>query len=180
MRGRVDCSGGIYYPDRRNTAARTTLVTRRRRTRHAQVPLIHHIIRKYYACFNERRFAEAAELLARDVEVDCPGSGSSHGRDAYVQQAKLWVRAFPDLTHVVLDIEDRGDTISEVRLSASGTHRGVLDLGVLGTFAPQGARVTFEQRDLFEVRVARITFVRMTLNIAELLAQLTPDRARLM
>lgn len=142
--------------------------------------MIHHIVRKYYACFNDRRFAEAADLLAVDVELDYPGAGATRGRDAYLNFAKRWVRAFPDLNVSVLDIEDHGDTISEVRLTLSGSHEGILDLGVAGTFEPMGGRMRLDACELLEVRVERITFARLTLNIADLLVQLDAGPATLL
>lgn len=141
--------------------------------------MIHHIVRKYYACFNDRRFPDAADLLAVDVELDYPGAGPTRGRDAYLQFAERWVGAFPDLGVTVLDIEDRGDTISEVRLTLSGSHKGPLDLGAAGTFEPTGARIRLEASELLEVRVERITFARLTLNVADLLVQLSAGPATL-
>jgi predicted ester cyclase len=141
--------------------------------------VIHHIVRKYYACFNDRRFADAADLLAVDVELDYPGAGATRGRDAYLQFAKRWVRAFPDLSFSIIDIEDRGDTISEVRLTLTGCHEGALDLGVAGTFEPMGARMRLEATELLEVRVERITFARLTLSVADLLAQVSAGPATL-
>jgi DNA-binding NarL/FixJ family response regulator len=55
------------------------------------------LIRRSYACFNDRRVDEAAALLATDAVVDMPPFVSSvQGRDAYVRFANGWLHAFPD------------------------------------------------------------------------------------
>lgn len=74
--------------------------------------------RDYNACCNEHRFEDLDEYVAPDVVIN----GSDRGLDAYVENLRSVVRAFPDyrweLRHLVVD----GAWIA-AHLSDSGTHR---------------------------------------------------------
>src|SRR5262245_62854785 len=94
-------------------------------------------IRTYYACFNERRFRDAAELFTSDAVVHhVPIEQQERGARAYLRFAETWVRAFPDAVLHVERIRSRGETLWDVDLRATGTHLAVLELGLFGTFKP--------------------------------------------
>jgi hypothetical protein len=50
----------------------------------------------------------------------------------YLESADRSIVAFPDAHIDVLDVKAHGDFVFDVELLASGTHRGVLDLGAYG------------------------------------------------
>jgi hypothetical protein len=139
------------------------------------------LIREYYACLNERRIADVASLLAADAVLDMPPfvQGVS-GANAYAQFADAWLRAFPDARFAILQIEQRGDTICEVDLQATGTHMGALDLGGFGVLKPSGASLTLQLRELLEVRSGKIAYANLRFDINHLIHQLNRvDHAKL-
>jgi aspartyl-tRNA synthetase len=83
--------------------------------------------RRYNACCNEHRFDDLAEFVARDVAVN----GTDRGLDAYAEELRVVVRAFPDyrwdLRHLVVD-----PPWIAAHFTDTGTHRGPF-LGVPAT-----------------------------------------------
>src|ERR687886_181210 len=75
--------------------------------------------RRYNACCNEQRFEDLAQFVARDVAID----GSERGLDAYAEELRAVVRAFPDyhweLRHLLVD-----PPWIAAHLADTGTHRG--------------------------------------------------------
>ena len=136
----------------------------------------HELIREYYECFNQRRFAEAAELFAPDAVIEhAPTGQRQEGGDGYVRFAEMWVNAFPDAGLSIVRVEQRGDTICEIDLLGTGTHRGPFDLGQAGLFKPTGARARLPFRELLEIRVGKITYSSLRFDLHELVRQLRPD-----
>ncbi len=134
----------------------------------------HLLIRQYYACFNERRFGDAADLFALDAVVERPGFGSAaRGGEAYADFAGRWVRAFPAGRLEIEHVEQRGDTICEVDLLATGVHAGALDLGEYGIFKASGNQARLPLCELLEIRGGRITYSSLRFDVHELIRQLT-------
>src|SRR5262245_371067 len=131
------------------------------------------LIRQYYDCFNQRRFRDAAALFARDVVVEHPPfQAQQQGSEAFFAFAEMWVEAFPDGQLRIDQVEQRGDTICEVNLVATGTHEGTLKLGAYGVFKPTRAQLKLRVRQLFEVRFERITFSSLSFAVQGLVRQL--------
>ena len=86
--------------------------------------MTHVLIREYYACFNERRFGDAAKLFAEDALLDhIPlGRQQQHGSDGYLRFANAWNGAFPDGVFAIERIDRRSDTMFDVHLLSTGTH----------------------------------------------------------
>ncbi len=140
----------------------------------SEVAVGHLLIRKYYACFNERRFAEAAELFASDAVLEFPPFGNANaGPEGYLRFAEAWVRAFPDGHLEIEHVEQRGDTICEVDLIGTGTHAADFDLGAYGVFKASGAKARLRVRQLLEIRVGKITYSSLTFDVHDLIRQLT-------
>jgi predicted ester cyclase len=136
----------------------------------------HELIREYYACFNERRFADGAELFADDAQIEhVPIGQRLQGGSGYIQFAEMWVAAFPDAALSIVRVEQHGDTICEVDLLGTGTHLGPFDLGPAGLFKATGARARLPFRELLEIRVGKITYSSMRFDLHELVRQLRPD-----
>jgi predicted ester cyclase len=136
----------------------------------------HELIREYYACFNERRFADAAELFSNDAVIEHGSSDRQVGGAGYLHFAEMWVRAFPDAALSIVRVEQHGDTICEVDLFGTGTHLGTFDLGKGGVFKPTGLRAKLPFREMLEVRVGKITFSSLAFDLHELLRQLKADK----
>jgi hypothetical protein len=130
------------------------------------------LIRQYYDSFNGRRFRDAAALFSRDVVVEHPPFQAQQGSEAFYAFAEMWVEAFPDGQMRIDQVEQRGDTICEVNLVATGTHEGTLKLGDYGVFKPTHAQLNLRLRQLFEVRFERITFSSLSFDVQGLVRQL--------
>ena len=136
----------------------------------------HELIRKYYACFNERRFADAAEFFSDDAVLEHgPLEQRQQDGAGYLQFAEMWVRAFPDAALSIVRVEQHGDTICEVDLIVTGTHLGAFDLGEGGLFKATGTDAKIPVRELLEVRVGKITYSSLAFDLHELIRQLRPD-----
>ena len=130
------------------------------------------LIRNYYACFNERRFADAAKLFADDAVLEhIPLGQRQYGGEGYIRFANTWVSAFPDGTFEVQNIEPRRETLYEVDLLGTGTHRGALDMGV-HLFAPTGVKASLRLRELLDIREGKIASSMLRLDLGDLIQQL--------
>src|SRR6185503_11793371 len=102
-----------------------------------------------------------------------PFSAGGDAAKSYERFTRLWLAAFPDAYRDVEEVVQRTDTLYEVNLAATGTHRHALDLGAYGQFKPTGARTTLRLRELIEVQNGRIVYSNVSLDVQELTRQLT-------
>ena len=128
----------------------------------------HLLIREYYQAFNERRLDDAAELFTEDAVVQHrPDGNLQKGPNGYLESAAKTLTIFPDLVQNILHVEQRGDTIVEVDVAATGTHRGDWDMGTLGVLKATGQATTVRLRELLEIRGGKITYSSITYNLQE-------------
>jgi predicted ester cyclase len=133
----------------------------------------HPVVLEYYACFNERRFADGLKLFAPDAVIEHPALGpGGHGRDSYLELADSSIRAFPDGHIEVEHVERRGDSIYEVDYVATGTHAGDFDMRGYGGFKATGHKATLKFREVFEIRDDKIAYLSLRLDTHEFLRQL--------
>src|SRR5437763_17128483 len=126
----------------------------------------HLLIREYYAAFNERRLNDAAELFTFDAVIQHrPDGVVVKGPEGYLESARATIAIFPDLQIHILHVEQRGDTIVEVDLSATGTHRGDWNMGALGVLKADGAVKTVRHREMLEIRGGMITYSSISYDI---------------
>ena len=137
------------------------------------MPAAHLLIRQHYDCFNERRFADGADLFSEDCVLEHgPFGQRRHGRQGYLDLVNEWVKAFPDARLHIEHVEQRGDTICEVDLIGSGTHRGDFNMGGFGVFKASGVSATLRFRELLEIRGGRITYSSISFDPQNLIDQL--------
>jgi predicted ester cyclase len=130
-------------------------------------------IRTYYACFNERRFSDAAGMFTDDAVLEqLPFQGRERGGAAYRQFAELWTTAFPDMTMTIGDLAARPGGAIEVQLSAAGTHSGNLAIGGC-VFRPTGVATVLPLRELLEFRGDRFSASCVSFDLQELADRLT-------
>jgi len=130
----------------------------------------HRLIREYIKAFNERRFEDAARMLTPDAVLQHrPSAGEMKGPEGYVQSARMATGTFPDLRIEILKVEERGDAIFELDLSATGTQVGDWDAGSVGTLKASGATKTFRVRETLEIRGGKITFSSLTYDLQDLI-----------
>ena len=105
--------------------------------------------RRYNRCCNEHRFEDLAEFVARDVAID----GTVRGLDAYAEELRAVIGAFPDfhweLRRLVVD-----PPWVAAHLTDTGTHRGSF-LGVPAT----GRAVDVPEFAFYRIDAGRIAEV---------------------
>jgi predicted ester cyclase len=132
----------------------------------------HLIIREYYTCFNERRFADAADLFTADASIEhAPFGPTRRGPAGYIEAAEYCVGAFPDVHLQLVHVEQHGDTICEVDVIGTGTHVGDMDMGSLGIFKATGRKGTLKIRELLEIRGGKITYSSVHYDMQDLIAK---------
>ena len=132
------------------------------------------LIRDYYRAFNERRLDDASSLFAPEAVLKTPAfEQPTSGPQAYLHFARGWLGAFPDAYFRIEHVEQRGDTICEVEVLATGTHTGRLELDSFGSIPPSGARLTLRLRELLEIRYGTITYASLAFDVHHLVQQLT-------
>jgi predicted ester cyclase len=116
---------------------------------------------------------DTGALFAPAAVLDMPPFvRGATGADAYAQFAGAWLRAFPDAQFTIEHVEQRGDTMCEVSLIATGTHSGQLDLGTSGLLQPSGVRLTLYLRERLDMRDAKITHATLAFDINQLVREL--------
>lgn len=129
------------------------------------------LIEKYYRAFNERRFADNAELFASDAEIQHRPTGTPLvGPEGYLTSASMAIASFPDLRLEVVGMKQRGDTVVEIDLLATGTHEGDWTAREMGTIKATGRPKTFRLRETLEVRAGKITFSSLNYNLQDMLS----------
>ena len=132
----------------------------------------HLLIREYYKAFNERRFDDAADLFTADAVIQHrPDGVVLAGPDGYLESARATMAIFPDIQIHILHVEQRGDTIVEIDLSATGTHKGDWNMGALGVLKADGAVKIVRHREMLEIRGGKITYSSITYNIKDFVAK---------
>ena len=130
------------------------------------------LLRLFYECFNERRFSDGRRLFTDDVVFELlPSEPPLRGRRGFEMFVARWSTAFPDAHLMPVHVEQRGESMCEVELTASGTHLGLFDLGAY-RFKPTGLGVTLRLRQLFEFHEGRIAFTSVTFDLQNLVGQL--------
>jgi predicted ester cyclase len=133
----------------------------------------HALIRQFYTFYNERKIQEAAALFSPDAVVEhAPFGRPQRGPEAYAASAERSFVAFPDAQIEVVSISDHGEAIYDIELVATGTHKGLLDLGEYGQFEPTGVFVKVPHREVLEIHDGKITYASVTLDMTGLIAQL--------
>jgi hypothetical protein len=131
------------------------------------------VVRCYYGHLNAHRVAEAAALFADAAVVQHllfePLTGPA-GLTLFVSR---WLEAFPDAQMHINTIESRTQSMCEVDVTATGTHRGLLEMGAY-RFRPSGATTPIHMRHLFEVREGRIVFSGLSFDLHDFVQHLVP------
>jgi hypothetical protein len=126
----------------------------------------------YYACFNQRRFRDAANLFAANAVLEhIPLGQARHGREGYLHFAYAWVNAFPDVVLDVERVQPRSETLFDVDLVSRGTHLGDLDFGAY-LFRPSQVKTSLRLRELLEVHEGLMTRSTLSFDINDVVRQL--------
>ena len=132
----------------------------------------HLLIREYYKAFNERRFDDASDLFTADAVIQHrPDGVGLSGPAGYLESARATIAIFPDIQIQILHVEQRGDTIVEIDLVATGTHQGDWNMGALGVLKADGAVKVVRHREMLEIRGGKITYSSITYDIKDFVAK---------
>jgi hypothetical protein len=86
------------------------------------------LIRRYYAAFNARRFADAAGLVSHDCEFHhLPTRERARGPNGYLALVEEWVAAAPDVTLTPEHIAVLADGVYRVQLRVRGRFDGAFE-----------------------------------------------------
>ena len=132
------------------------------------------IARRYYQCFNERRFDEAGELVDPQATFHyVPTKQRLIGRAGYRALVAAWVIAFEDASLDVIDLQvlDAGTVRAE--FVGRGTHTGDLVLGEYFTLPATGTHADLPFRDTLSIRNGLIVASKLEFDVAELRRRLT-------
>lgn len=129
------------------------------------------LVRDAYEALNDRDFEAAAQLYAEDVELTQVATSERYqGRDGYLQHARGWTAALPDLRLEILHL-DAGEDSVVVEYLLRGTHSGTL-IGAHGHIPPTWMQVEVHFCDSLRVRDGAIARVHSYFDAATLLRQL--------
>ena len=138
---------------------------------------IDQMIRDYYKAFNERRFEDAAALYTADAVIQHRPDGSPlKGPEGYIESSRLTMAVAPDLQLQVLRVEQRGDTIVEIDVLATGTHQGDWNMGALGVAKATGSKLNVRVREMLEIRGGMITFSSLSYDLQDFVGKPRPPR----
>ena len=76
-------------------------------------------------------------------------------RDLWRDVITRWRRAFPDIHHVVDHLVAEGDFVA-AHIRFTGTHRGILQLGTWGPWAPAGKSVDVKEANFFRLAGGKV------------------------
>ena len=106
--------------------------------------------------WNTGNVAMFDEIFAPDIIFHPDWGPASRGIESHKQGPTIWRTAFPDFHATIEDIFAEGDKVV-VRWTVRGTHRGNLELGLMGmTVPPTGKQISFAGMDIFHFRGGKI------------------------
>ena len=108
------------------------------------------VVRRYYEeLWNAGDLTVIDECLGPEVLAHLDGDDHV-SRDGWRDVITLWRRAFPDIHHVVDRLVAEGDIVA-ANIRFTGTHRGILQLGSWGPWAPTGKAVDVKEANFFRL-----------------------------
>jgi hypothetical protein len=140
------------------------------------VVTIEQIARRYYAAFNERRPAEAEQLVdAQAVFHYLPTKQRLIGRAGYRALAAAWLNAFADARLEIQSIACPAAVTLDVQFLGLGTHTGDLVLGETLVVPPTDRAVELPFHDRLTIAGGLITASQLDFDIVELRKRLLPE-----
>ncbi|HZS14140.1 MAG TPA: ester cyclase [Candidatus Dormibacteraeota bacterium] len=125
---------------------------------------------RLHDAFKGKDEAALRAAAAPDVEFVMPGMAVT-GIDAYMEMARVWWNAFPDLDMTVRSVTVDGDTAVEEGVFR-GTHTGAMPSPDGQLIPPTGRRVELAYADFFTVRDGVVQSDRLYMDRMAMLEQL--------
>lgn len=125
--------------------------------------------RRYYQLFNERRLAEARELVDPQAAFHyIPTRQRLMGRAGYHALATAWITAFEDAQLDLQSLRVIDDETVEVEFLGRGTHTGDLVLGDALIIPATGRAVLLPFHDRLTIRDGQIVEVQLDFDVLEM------------
>jgi predicted ester cyclase len=128
---------------------------------------IHERLAAAFAAKDEEGVRAAA---GRNIRFVMPGMETT-GIDAYIEMARVWWNAFPDMEIRTSSVYVDGETVIEEG-TFSGTHSGPMPTPTGDVVPPTGKRVELPYADLFLIRDGAVQEDRLYLDRMAMLEQL--------
>ncbi len=126
------------------------------------------LLRTALEAFNKGDLEGCSEFLAPDFIANIPGAAEpAIGREAWKQNARMLLDAFPDMKMEIQDVFGEGDRAA-LRLTFRGTHKNPF-LGIPAT----GREVAFSSVELYRVEGDLLAEEWVAPDIASLMGQIT-------
>lgn len=122
------------------------------------------------AAFNAHDEPRIRESYAEDVVFEAPGEVHLEGRDAAVEYAMSWLRAFPDGRITVNNEVVAGDWVVQ-EFTFSGTHDDTL-VGAEGEIPATHRRLSGRGVEVIQVRDGKVVADRLYFDQVQVLTQL--------
>lgn len=128
-------------------------------------------VRSIYEAYQARSFERAALKFAEDAEITNVATGDAfRGREGYLQFARGWAAAFPDLRVEVLRYQESADW-AVVEYAFRGTHTGAM-ISNGGFIPPTWSQVDLRLCDSVQMRDGRIVRLQTFFDTATMLRQM--------
>ncbi|HET7321546.1 MAG TPA: ester cyclase family protein [Longimicrobiaceae bacterium] len=132
---------------------------------------VERVIRAVYEAYETREFEAAAQHFAEDAEVvNVPTGDRYQGPDGYLQFARGWVSAFPDLSVDVTRVGG-GENVAVAEYLFRGTHTGAV-IANGGFIPPTWSHVDFPLCDAIELEGGQIRRLTCYFDAATMLRQM--------
>jgi steroid delta-isomerase-like uncharacterized protein len=128
-------------------------------------------IQAIYEAYTTRAFERVAEHFAPDAEVkNVPTGDEYHGPEGYLQFARGWAAAFPDLGIEILKIH-AADGWAVVEYALRATHTGAV-ISAGGFVPPTWSHVELQLCDALELRDGQVTRLTCYFDAGTMLRQM--------
>jgi steroid delta-isomerase-like uncharacterized protein len=128
-------------------------------------------VRSIYDAYQARSFERVSQNFAEHAEIANVATGDVyHGREGYLQFARGWVAAFPDLRIEILHYHST-DSWAVVEYAFRGTHTGAM-ISNGGFVPPTWSQVDFRLCDSVQISDGRIVRLQTFFDSATLLRQM--------
>ncbi len=129
------------------------------------------VVREVYGAYESNGFERAAVAFSEDAELrNVPTGDLFRGQDGYLQLARSWAAAFPDMRVQLDRIESSGD-VCVVEYTMRGTNTGAL-ITSGGFIPPTWAAVEMRVCDILHMREERISRLDSYFDSATMLRQM--------
>ena len=125
---------------------------------------------RLHDAFKNKDEAGLRAAATQDVEFSMPGMAVS-GIDGYIEMARVWWNAFPDMSMSLRSVTVDGESVVEEGVF-SGTHTGAMPSPDGQMIPPTGRRVELAYADFFTVRGDKVVSDRLYMDRLAMLEQL--------